>query len=75
MVIQQEDKIALQHGSAVQKSSKSDDTDCEGSDDLQKSDEIDKKAILILPKITPPKISEKSAFSSACRSQDPGGFA
>lgn len=40
---QQEDKIVLQHGSAVQKSSKSDDTDCEGSDDLQKSDETDKK--------------------------------
>lgn len=40
---QQEDKIVLQHASAVQKSSKSDRTDCEGSDELQKSDETNKK--------------------------------
>lgn len=41
---QQEDKFVLQHGSVVQKSSKSDDADYEGSDDPQKSDDTDKRS-------------------------------
>lgn len=41
---QQEDKFVLQHGSVVQKSSKSDDADYEGSDDPPKSDGIDTRS-------------------------------